>query len=161
MLLIFSTIPLASQLSGLSDTAKTLFVLVPTISVSGYIIYRLVRSDAPLALALATAALILILFATLRLVTPAERSHLIEYAALAVFAREALRERAPLFEKSWGWSPVVIVGVTLVGLADELVQLIVPGRVFDWRDIFVDFCAAMLGIGISAAGHRLSQRSKR
>ena len=75
-----------------------------------------------------------------------ERSHLIEYSIVALIFYEIFRER-----KSNGIllrSPVLaaILCTTLTGLIDELIQIPVPHRVFDWFDVLFDFLAACMAV---------------
>lgn len=90
-----------------------------------------------------TAAVYLLLF--VRVLTPVERSHVIEYGVLAAFIHEALFERnggARLF-----WPAVLALGTTtLIGVLDECIQIFLPARVFDPLDIFFNFFAAVMMI---------------
>ncbi len=93
------------------------------------------------------AAIYLLVF--LRMHVPEERSHLIEYSVLAVIVFEALLER-----RKQGASikyPAVLAWVltSSVGVFDELIQLLIPFRVFDPIDIFFNTLAAFMAIGSS------------
>lgn len=104
------------------------------------------RDDRALAIAFGLALAFLVLMMPLRLVSTAERSHLIEYCAVAVLLRETLRVRG-LRGRPVQWPTIVtFVIVVIVGCADETLQETVATRHFDWRDIFVDACAAILGL---------------
>jgi hypothetical protein len=77
---------------------------------------------------------------------PEERTHLIEYAVVALLLYHALDERrrngGPLR------SPAVLaIAVTaLLGLVDELIQALIPSRVFDYRDIGFNALAALMAV---------------
>ena len=81
----------------------------------------------------------------LRLTLP-ERSHLIEYSILAVIIFEALMERL----EQGGSIPVpwlvAIVITSLIGVVDEMIQLYLPNRVFDWEDIIFNTLASMMAV---------------
>ena len=80
-------------------------------------------------------------------VTNAERSHLIEYSVVALCVLAALRER----KKYTGYpkrTAVWAVGLTaLLGLLDELLQIPLPSRHFDWFDVGFDALAAGMAVG--------------
>lgn len=72
-----------------------------------------------------------------------ERSHLLEFGVLAFLIYEALCERltnrkTSSFPGVWAFLIAALVGVT-----DELVQMLLPTRVFDPRDILFNVLAAL------------------
>lgn len=79
-------------------------------------------------------------------VSPAERTHLMEYSIVAVFIYQALRERS----ENGGRVPVpallALVVTVLVGWLDEGIQAMLPNRVYDNFDVFSNFVAATTGI---------------
>ncbi len=70
-----------------------------------------------------------------RIEIPEERTHLIEYGVLAAFIYDAF------FERIRNGSPVPVpailtIGITVfLGLVDEIIQIFIPNRVFDIRDV--------------------------
>lgn len=89
---------------------------------------------------LALAGIILGQFAAWRLLasSPVGRVHLPEYGLLSVLA----------FRAGGGTMRAALGGGALaaaVGLLDEIVQLVTPGRVFDWWDVALNAAAALLG----------------
>lgn len=82
----------------------------------------------------------------LRLGAP-ERSHLIEYSVLAIFIHKALIER--LSPKSNALRPAILAFVitAIIGVLDESVQKLLPGRVFDPEDMMFNSIAAFMAIG--------------
>ena len=78
--------------------------------------------------------------------SPIGRVHLPEYGLLAILAGWALGS---------GISSAIGSGIAAagVGFLDELVQLVTPGRVFDWWDVALNVAAAILG-GLACAWWR-------
>jgi hypothetical protein len=98
---------------------------------------------AEMAVAFGLAAVVLM--ALLRL-TLAERSHLIEYGVLAVFVHAALTERT---EQGRGVplpGVLAILVVGAIGVIDELIQLVLPDRVFDPVDMLFNALAAACAV---------------
>ena len=87
----------------------------------------------------------------LRMGTPEERTHLIEYGIVAALVYEALVERA----RNGRCVPVpaaLAVAVTAVlGLIDEGIQAVLPSRVFDVRDVFFNALAGFMVISARLA----------
>lgn len=97
---------------------------------------------------LALAALGLAAWAAWRLLasSPIGRVHLPEYGLLAILAGWAA---------GGGIHAAVGSGIAAAGIGflDELVQLVTPGRVFDWWDVALNVAAAILG-GLACAWWR-------
>lgn len=76
------------------------------------------------------------------------RSHIIEYSVVSLILFEALKERS---ENKKVLIPAVfaIIGTVLIGTIDELIQFLMPSRVFDLFDIFFDFIASLMAVGAS------------
>ena len=99
-------------------------------------------SGSEFAVWLGIAAVYIMLFLRLGL---AERSHLLEYSILAMLVHRALIERHNngMNVSSPAW---IAFGITFgIGLLDEVIQLFMPHRVFDWYDIVFN------GIAVSGA----------
>ncbi|WP_420636891.1 VanZ family protein [Candidatus Palauibacter sp.] len=99
--------------------------------------------------ALGVAAIAVIGFA--RGISAAERSHLIEYAVLALIVHEALVERNGQGRRVPVPAVLAIVGTTLVGVVDECIQFFLPSRTFDWFDILFDLLASVMAVGSSVS----------
>lgn len=80
-----------------------------------------------------------------------ERTHLIEYGIVAALIHEALLERA----RNGPHVPVpailAVVATALLGFLDEGIQLMLPGRVFDFRDVFFNAFAGFMVIAARLA----------
>ena len=90
-------------------------------------------------------------------IAAAERSHLIEYAVLALIVHEALVERASQGRRVPVPAVLAIAGTTFVGVIDECIQFFLPSRTFDWFDIGFDLLASVLAVG-SSTGLRWVRR---
>lgn len=87
---------------------------------------------------------------TLRVLTeqPIERIHLPEYGIVAWLAWRALRVGGA----SVAWANVGAFGLTsLAGLGDEVVQLMLPSRYFDWRDVTLNAASGAVALLLIAA----------
>ena len=107
---------------------------------------------AEIAVALGVAAAYLLIL--VRMSAPTERSHLVEYGVVAVFIHEALTERASRGRRVPVPALLAIVAASLVGVIDELIQRVIPGRVFDPVDILFNVLAAVMAVGASVALRR-------
>ncbi|NRB46387.1 MAG: VanZ family protein [Saprospiraceae bacterium] len=83
----------------------------------------------------------------LRLGLP-ERSHLIEYSALSIFILNALQERSK--QRQLLVSPYLATFLLAfpLGLFDEILQGLIPNRVFDPNDILFNALAIGMTIGV-------------
>lgn len=99
--------------------------------------------------ALGVAAIAVIGFA--RGIAAAERSHLIEYAVLALIIHEALVERTAHGKRVPVPALLAIALTTAVGVVDECIQFFVPSRTFDLFDIGFDLLASVLAVGSSVS----------
>lgn len=90
-------------------------------------------------------------FAFLRVETPEERTHLIEYSLVAILIYQALQERV----KNGRWVPypavLAFAATSVLGIIDEAIQAVLPNRVFDPIDIGFNTLAAMMAIIASLA----------
>lgn len=84
---------------------------------------------------------------------PEERIHFLEYGALAGFVEAALRERwraesagAPVAASA---AAVAVVATALLGWLEEGIQLLVPLRVYDWRDVGFNAAAGALLVALA------------
>lgn len=77
---------------------------------------------------------------------PAEKIHILEYVILSFLVYNALRLDLNRFSKK-----LYVTGLLFclaAGLIDELIQIYIPSRVFDWRDVLVNAGSSAVGFGI-------------
>ncbi|MBD3296471.1 MAG: hypothetical protein GF392_03810 [Candidatus Omnitrophica bacterium] len=77
---------------------------------------------------------------------PAEKVHILEYVLLSFLVYNALRLDLNRFGKK-----LYVTGILFclgAGLIDELIQLYIPSRVFDWRDVLINAGSSAVGFGI-------------
>jgi hypothetical protein len=84
-------------------------------------------------------------------VTPEERTHLFEYGLLAVLVLEALSERLRNGRRVPLPAVVAVVATSLLGWVDEGIQAVLPGRVYDLRDVGVNALAGLMAVAASLA----------
>ena len=73
--------------------------------------------------------------AFIRIENPAERTHLLEYGIVAALIHMALQERARNGRPVPNPAALTVVATALLGLLDECIQALIPGRFFDWIDV--------------------------
>lgn len=95
-----------------------------------------------------------------RMALPEERTHLIEYGVVAAFIQQALTERKQSGAPVRSPSVMALILASVIGAIDEFIQLIIPSRVFDPLDVFVNVVSAAMAIVtievLSRARRRLS-----
>ncbi len=82
---------------------------------------------------------------------PEERLHFLTYGLLGWMICWSLEPGKPMSVRLW---LAALILVWLAGGVDELIQLKLPSRVFDLRDILFNGTAGMLGIALFATGGR-------
>jgi len=88
---------------------------------------------------------------------PEERVHFIQYGLMAWLARGALGWSAPPLLAYLG----AFLLASGVGYVDELVQGILPSRLYDLRDVLLNMQAAFLGVVLDEIVHdRLGWRRR-
>ena len=151
---IFSTLGLAQTLAvvlGNSALGVGLFVLgcllvLATVVTEGL---KVRPAGAEIGVALGVAAAYLLVF--VRIATPPERSHLIEYGVVAVLLLEALRERTSQGRRVPAPALLAILVTSVLGVIDECIQAFMPSRVFDPVDILFNVLAAVMATAASVA----------
>lgn len=89
--------------------------------------------------------------AFVRVETPEERTHLIEYSLVAILIYQALVERKRNGRQVPFPALLAFTATVILGLLDESIQWILPNRVFDWVDVGFNTLAALMAIGVSLA----------
>ena len=90
--------------------------------------------------------------AFMRIENPAERTHLVEYGIVAALIHQALLERSKNGRSVPNPAALTVAVTAILGLLDECIQAIVPGRFFEWIDVAFN---ALAGFIVTAA--RLAQ----
>ena len=101
--------------------------------------------------AVALGVAVVYLLVLMRVASPIERSHLIEYSVVAVFIYEALAERASHGRRVPSPALLAVLATALVGAVDECIQYFLPDRVFDPVDVVFNALAAVMAVVASAA----------
>ena len=146
---IYSTLGLARTLAdelrnrGLLDTTFvwcTILLVAATVALA----FRIRPRGAEIGVALAVFAVYVLAF--VRMALPEERTHLVEYGVVTLLVYEALTERAANGRHVPRPALTAVVIAVAVGTLDELIQALIPSRVFDPVDIFVNVVAVLLAI---------------
>jgi hypothetical protein len=88
---------------------------------------------------------------------PEERLHFLQYGLMAVLARRAV---AP-WRQGWAQYLAAVALAAAAGWGDELVQGLLPGRVYDLRDVAINASAAVLAMaGYEALHNQLGWRPR-
>lgn len=86
-------------------------------------------------------------------VSAAHRTHLFEYGLVGVLVYEALAERVRAGGRVSAPGVAAVVAAGLLGWIDEGIQAVLPGRVYDLRDVAFNLLAALGGVaGTSMVG---------
>ena len=109
------------------------------------------RRPGPREIGVALGIVAIYLMVMLRVQIPEERTHLFEYGLLAVLIHQALlerfRTRRPLLIAA-----VLAVAITaLLGWLDEGIQVLLPNRVYDLRDVAFNALAGLMAVVASVA----------
>ena len=150
---IYSTVGLAQTLAWMLEEHSILdavyvFGLLLIIAMIATQAFRTRPSGTGVIVALGVAAVYVLLF--VRLTLPAERTHLMEYGVVGVLLYEALSERARQGRRVPLPALLAIAATGTLGLGDECLQLLIPSRVFDLRDVVVNVLAGAMAVGASA-----------
>ena len=143
---IFAMIPFAPRLwLGLSHlTGIELEPLARSILLAagaGISVPVLMRPRAATIVALASVVTLYVAANRLPFEAPAERIHFLEYGLLPALIAWAQDRRRPMGRRLM----LGAIGGAGVGVVDELVQAITPGRVAQWADIALNAASASLG----------------
>lgn len=87
---------------------------------------------------------------------PAEKVHLVEYGILGWMIYQAVRMSGGGVVAGYFWTMALVL---IIGTADEIVQMYLPMRVFDFRDIVINFHSGILG-AVACAGLSYRWESK-
>lgn len=146
---IYSTLGLARSLAGAlreNGLLEASFVLGMLLIAASIVALALRKnpSGAEIGVALGVAAAYLLVL--VRMASPEERTHLIEYGVVAALIHEALLERVSRGRSVVAPALVAVVATALVGGIDECIQAFLPSRVFDLRDILFNLLAGVMAV---------------
>ena len=91
------------------------------------------------------------LMAFVRIELAEERTHLVEYGLVAALTLQALVERSHTGRGPARPALLALLITATVGTVDELIQAVLPTRVFDLRDILFNVLAAAMALAASSA----------
>lgn len=78
----------------------------------------------------------------LKLPYPVEKIHFLEFGLLALLIRKCLGQKRSILMQYL----IAFCLTGLIGYIDEVIQLYLPRRYFDWRDVGLNFSSAGLGL---------------
>lgn len=150
---IYSTLGLAGTLAGdLRDRGLVENAFWLVLFLIGASVVTLALKTRPrgfeIGIAMGIAAVYLMVIFRMTIV-PEERSHLVEYSVVAALVYAALLERS----NKGRWVPkpalLAILATAIIGVVDELIQAVLPNRVFDIIDIGHNALAALMAVSAS------------
>lgn len=158
---IYATLGLARTLSDelrnrnlLDNTFFAAFVVLVVAVVVRAL--RLRRGGREIFVVLATAIVYVMMF--LRMASPEERTHLLEYGVVALLVHEALTERADHGADVPRPALLAVAITAVIGTVDEGIQLLIPSRVFDPVDMAFNALAAAVAVSATLALSRARSR---
>ena len=86
------------------------------------------------------------LLVLVRMAIPEERTHVVEYGIVAILIHEALAEQQTIDRPVRAPATTALGLAITIGAVDELLQLALPSRVFDVRDIVTNAVSALLAL---------------
>ncbi len=160
---IYATLGLARTLAGgLQDQdlqgAVFVFAALLVVTAAVALARRMRPGGTEIGVALGVVATYLLVF--VRMTSPVERSHLIEYGVVALFVHEALKERSDRGRRVPSPAWLAIAATALVGAVDESIQIFIPSRVFDPVDIGFNTLAAVMAVAASVVLGRARRRDR-
>jgi len=147
---IYATLGLAGRLASILREAGLLSAsfALGMVLIGVAIVVQGLRSrprSAEIAVAVGVATVYLMVFVRMGLAEG--RTHLIEYGIVALLIHAALTERAMHNPRVPAPAVLAVAMAGSVGVLDELIQALLPNRVFDPRDILFNVVAAALAVG--------------
>lgn len=162
LLAIFSTLGLAQTLAGVlgrTGAPEVLFAVGMLLVLATIVSQGTNRRPAGREIAVASGVIAVYLLMFVRMSTAAERTHLMEYGVVAILIYEALAERVNQGHSVPAPALIAIIAAAAIGVLDESIQLFLPSRVFDPRDILVNVLASIMAVcssmGLSWARQRM------
>ena len=161
-LTIYATIGVTRSLSGFlreNGLLTPVFISGMVLVAASVVALSLRRSTNIRTLGILLCIIAVYTMVLIRIEVPEERTHIIEYGLVAILIYRALLER----KKSGSLILVVfaILITTALGFLDELIQWIVPDRVFDFEDVLFNGIAASMAVGSGWLLNKFSGRNKK
>lgn len=148
---IYSTLGIARPLSNVLRESGLLevFFIVGTLLVIATILVPGLKSQRPdkVDIGIILGVVAVYVMVLVRIEIPEERTHLIEYSIVATFIYQALTERKSQGSKVLFPELLAILATAVAGTVDEFIQLLLPSRVFDIRDILFNILAGLMAVG--------------
>ena len=161
---IHSTIGIARPVSNilLNDRLLTPLFFAGMLLVGiTILIYGINKNPNKSVIAVSFGIIAVYLMVLVRMEIPQERTHIIEYGVVAALIYQAFLERKK--QESMIPFPALfaIAATAIFGTIDELIQGIMPNRVFDVRDILFNSLAGVMSVGSIVALNWVSERTKK
>lgn len=110
-------------------------------AVGFFAIFWIIKKTTRIYLLLSILVLGILLFFISRMNLPAERLHFLQYGVLGYLIARTIK---PRFFGIGGFVLVLFLGGA-IGLGDELIQGVLPSRVFDWWDVSYNVIGTTIG----------------
>jgi len=154
MVAIYSTLGPARTLAVvlrernlLRATFAVLLLLIVAVIVRQWVKRRAGRREIGVAVGVA----FVYLWTFLRMVSPEERTHLIEYGVVAALMHQAFLERVRHGRRVPMPAVLTVAAIALLGWLDEGIQSILPSRVYDIRDVGFNALAGFMVVAARLA----------
>jgi hypothetical protein len=154
---VFVTVPftrrivLALRNTDLLGATVTGLYALAVAGVVHYVLFNRRLADW-IAFVVVAALLCVVTVLLLGLAIPEERVHFLQYGLMALLARYACAPALGRLRVGTGLGLALLLTATL-GLLDECLQGLVPGRVFDWRDVGMNAGAALTALLLDEVLH--------
>ncbi len=116
------------------------------LAVIGYLVFIAKAKSVRTYFALAGLALLYGLILIKLSKQPVEQIHLVEYGIVGLLAHRALGHHS----KEPGCTLLAVFVTLNIGLFDELIQGLLPSRIYDTRDVLTNAAAGLLGVLVAA-----------
>lgn len=133
---------------GLLNASLTAIVVLILVAI---IVAWTKRPPGPREIAIAVATGGVYWWAWLRVNTPEERTHLIEYSLVAILIHQALLERGRNGSGVRWPAWTALLATLALGVFDEVLQLLLPNRYWDIVDVGFNTLAAVMAIAAAVA----------
>lgn len=146
--LIYASLPFSNEWQQFlrkqlgSDFGLSINVLL--FAAGFFVIFGIIKKTTRIYLFLSILVLSILLFFISQMNLPVERLHFLQYGVLGYLIARTV---TPRFFGIGGFVLVLVLG-SFIGLGDELIQGVIPSRVFDWWDISYDIIGTTIGAAL-------------